>query len=212
MFSFGLLEFPIIVLLILLLLARCAFVHLVLPLRTCYVPLLPYSSIAVLFDSGGMWMFPEKKKIAHRSTGVPLSKCFRPMLSFNTSIMSHKYSLTRNPTPPAPLSLPLFSYDPGVLSNVASYSARPLVLPGLLNFHCIYNRWRLLVRLFLAFCALSWRIHIYTFHDPILSLFFVSLSTLLLSAVPSPSFQLLFFCVVFFAFPLPFLSLFALRR
>ena len=156
-------------------------------------------------------MSPEKKYFAPRSPGTLIHMLSSNFVSLITSTMSHKYSLTRNPLPIlAILSLPLFSY-PCVLSNFASHSS-PLLSPMNLQSPLHQGRAYLLVRLVLAFCALPWRIHMRSMI--LLSAFLVSLCTLLLSIVPSPSFLLLFSLLLpFFPFPFPVVVfLFRLRR
>ena len=107
-------------------------------------------------------MFPQKKCFAPLSPGT-----LNHMLLFNfvasiNCIMSHHNYLTGNPTPPAayscypvPLSFPL-----SMRTFQLCILFLPLFSPTTLKFPLYLGRDYLLVRLFLAFCAVPRRIHI----------------------------------------------------
>ena len=107
-------------------------------------------------------MSPEKKYFAPRSPGTLIHMLSSNFVSLIASIMSHKYSLTRNPTPPAPLFLlscpffffPIHAYSPTL------HPISPPLSHMTLEFPLYLVRAFLFVRPFLAFCALLWRIHI----------------------------------------------------
>lgn len=145
--------------LILVVLAFYASAHLLLPLRTCSV------SLTVLFDSGGI----SSRCLLIKIFRSPLPWCPCPYTFVDVCVFAHLCYITqvlpgmplgtlRRPPPdswyPVPSSFPY----PCVLSNFASYSHPPLCLRT--PEFPLLGRASLLVRPFLAFCALLWQIHI----------------------------------------------------
>ena len=165
-------------------------------------------------------MSPEKKYFAPRSPGTLIHMLSSNFVSLIASIMSHKYSLTRNPTPPAPLFLlscpffffPIHAYSPTL------HPISPPLSHMTLEFPLYLGHAYLLVRLFLAFSVLPWRIHIrsmilfsasHLFHYPVcVCLLFCSPSlllffSLLLSFFPFSIFGFVFVCLLYATSPPP---------
>ena len=94
---------------------------------------------------------------------VSFSICFRRVVSSITSNMSHRYSLTRNPTPPALLLfllLPFLFFPFRLSSPTLQIPPPPPLSPTTLGFPLCLGRAHLLVRQFLSFRSLPWRTHI----------------------------------------------------
>ena len=148
-------------------------------------------------------MFPTKRSFVPRSPGTLNQMLSSNFVSFNTSMMSHMYSLTKNPTPPDPLSL---GFCPSRFFPIHAYSLTlyPISTPSFSHDSWIptISRSRSL-----TFSATSSRLRSsvanpHTFHDPIFNFLLKSFLTFFLSVVFFSSFLHLFLL----SFPSPALT------
>lgn len=165
-------------------------------------------SFPLLRDSRGIYMFHAKKSFVPRSYGGLIHMLSSNFVSLMTIMVSHKYSLTKNPSPPAPLQWKFRPFRfPLFMRNLQLYIlfSPPLspMTPGfILCLGCVYLPAEL--SLFFALPQANPQ----TFQDPILNFRSDSSYSLSLSKVLSPSYSLFFplpdfsFCSQFSLCPL----------